>query len=92
MAGNLARLVNIGHTQLHTVPKWLISGETALTARLHTQKSHFCQCLCLNGKKSRELDDQFVELLTEQDPAKRSGQHDTLEAAIAAHKRDFGKA
>jgi hypothetical protein len=30
------------------------------------------------------LDDQFVELLTEQDPAKRSGQHDTLEAAIAA--------
>jgi len=48
--------------------------------------------LCLNGKKSRELDDQFVELLTEQDPAKRSGQHDTLEAAIAAHKRGFGKA
>ena len=42
MAGNLARLVNIGHTQLHTVPKWLISGETALTARLHTQKLHFC--------------------------------------------------
>jgi len=22
--GNLARLVKIGHTQLHTVPKWLI--------------------------------------------------------------------
>ena len=43
MAGNLARLVNIGHTQLHTVPKWFISGETALTARLHTQKFHFCQ-------------------------------------------------
>ncbi len=43
MARNLARLVNIGHTQLHTVPKWLISGETALTARLHTQKLHFRQ-------------------------------------------------
>ena len=68
MAGNLARLVNIGHTQLHTIPKWLISGETALTARLHTRSYISARCLCLNGKKSRELDDQFVELLTEQDP------------------------
>ncbi len=85
-------MVNIGHTHLHTVPKWLISGETALTARLHTQKLHSAGCLCLNGKKSRELDDQFIELSTEQDPAKRSAQHDTLEAAIAAHKRAFGKA
>jgi hypothetical protein len=46
----------------------------------------------INGKKSREFDDEFVELLTEQDSAERSGQHDTLEAAIAAHKRDIGKA
>jgi hypothetical protein len=43
MAGNLARLVNIGHTQLHTVPKQLIWGETALTPRLRTQRFHFCQ-------------------------------------------------
>lgn len=45
-----------------------------------------------DGKESRELEDQFIELLTEQDPAERSGEYDTLEAAIAAHKRDFGKA
>ena len=44
-----------------------------------------------DGKKPRGLADKFIELLTEQDPAKRSGQHDTLEAAIAAHKREFDK-
>jgi hypothetical protein len=42
------------------------------------------------GKKPQlDLDGQFIELFTEQDPAQRSGQHDTLEAAIAAHNREF---
>jgi hypothetical protein len=41
------------------------------------------------GKEPSALDAQFIELFTEQDPAERSGQHDTLEAAIAAHNREF---
>jgi hypothetical protein len=44
-----------------------------------------------DSKKSSELDDQFIELLTEQDPVERSGQHESLGAAIAAHKREFDK-
>lgn len=44
-----------------------------------------------DGKNPTELDSdgQFIELFTEQDPAERAGEHDTLEAAIAAHNRDF---
>lgn len=43
-----------------------------------------------DGKSSANLDGQFLDLLTEQDPAERSGKHATLKAAIAAHKREFG--
>jgi hypothetical protein len=39
--------------------------------------------------KSPGLANQFVELLTEQDPSKRSGEHATLKAAIDAHNRQF---
>ena len=42
-----------------------------------------------DGKPLANLDGQFVELLTEQDPAERSGEHATLKAAIAAHNREF---
>jgi hypothetical protein len=44
-----------------------------------------------DDKLSANLDRQFIELFTEQDPAQRSGEHDTLKAAIAAHKREFGE-
>ena len=44
-----------------------------------------------DGKLSANLDSEFIELLTEQDPAQRSGEYDSLKAAIAAHKRDFGE-
>ena len=42
------------------------------------------------GKPTPDADGQFIELLTEQDPVQRSGEHDTLAAAISAHKREFG--
>ena len=44
-----------------------------------------------DGKSPANLEGQFVELLTEQDPAQRSGEHATLKAAIAAHNRKFAK-
>ena len=43
------------------------------------------------GKATPYVEGQFIELLTEQDPAQRSGEHDTLASAIAAHKREFGE-
>ncbi len=42
------------------------------------------------GPLQPSSDVQFIELLTEQDPAERSGEHETLGAAIAHHKQDFG--
>ena len=46
----------------------------------------------ITAKLSENLENQFVELFTEQDRAQRSGEYDTLKAAIAAHKREFGEA
>lgn len=43
------------------------------------------------GKATPNVDGQFIELLTEQDPVQRSGDDDTLAGAIAAHKREFGE-
>jgi hypothetical protein len=37
------------------------------------------------------LDGQFIELFAEQELAQRSGEHDTLKAAIAAHQHTFGE-
>lgn len=37
-----------------------------------------------------QLDKQFIELLSEQEPDDRSGAFGTLEEAIAAFDRDFG--
>jgi hypothetical protein len=70
----------------HTVVRYRCL-EALDTGKYSVQSADFYHA----GKKSRELDDEFIELLMEQDPAKRAGQHDTIEAAIAAHERDFGK-
>jgi hypothetical protein len=61
--------------------------ESLDTGRYCIQSADFCR----HGKHPVHLDNQFIELLTEQDPAQRSGEYDTLKAAIAAHKRDFGE-
>jgi hypothetical protein len=39
--------------------------------------------------RPQELDQQFIELLSEQDPAQRAGEYATLEEAVAAHKSGF---
>ena len=44
-----------------------------------------------HGKPPVRLGNQFIELFAEQDPTQRSGEHETLQAAIAAHKREFGE-
>jgi hypothetical protein len=43
----------------------------------------------LDQKQVADLDRQYLELFAEQAPDKRSGSFDSLEAAIAAHDRDF---
>ena len=40
--------------------------------------------------QSSQLDRQHVELFIQQAPDERSGAYDTLEAAIEAHKAEFG--
>jgi hypothetical protein len=44
----------------------------------------------LDAKAVSNLESQFVELLAEQDPLERAGEHDSLEDAIRAHELDFG--
>ena len=44
-----------------------------------------------DGKPAVNLDGQFLELFTEQEPVRRSGEHDTLKAAIDSHQRAFGE-
>lgn len=44
----------------------------------------------LDAKAVSNLESQFIELLAEQDPLQRAGEHDSLEDAIRAHERDFG--
>ena len=43
-----------------------------------------------DGKLTANLDTQCIELLMEQEPARRSGEYETLKEAIAAHQRTFG--
>jgi hypothetical protein len=38
----------------------------------------------------RQLDQQFLELLIEEDPDSRGPLHASIEDAIAAHDREFG--
>lgn len=43
-----------------------------------------------HDEKSRpELESQFIELLSEQDPFERAGGYSTLQEAIRAHKAEF---
>ena len=61
--------------------------ESLETGRYCVQSADFYH----QGHATPNVERQFIELLTEQDPAKRSGDHDTLAGAIAAHKREFGE-
>ena len=58
--GNLARLVNIGHTQLHTEPKWLISGKTA---HLRGDEHSELRCIQASNQPSRTGDRVVLENL-----------------------------
>jgi hypothetical protein len=71
----------------HTVVRYRCF-ESLDTGRYCIQSADFCH----HGKTVGELGKSVVELFTEQDPAQRSGEYDTLKAAIAAHKREFGEA
>jgi hypothetical protein len=59
--------------------------ESLTTGRFSVQSADFFH----DGKTPGGLDTQFLELFAEQEPSERSGEHQTIEAAIAAHKRDF---
>jgi len=59
--------------------------ESLDSGRFSVQSADFYR----DGKPSANLDNQFVELFTEQDPSKRSGEHASLKAAIDAHNREF---
>jgi len=61
--------------------------ESLETGRYCVQSADFYH----QGKAKPYVEGQFIELLTEQDPVQRSGEHDTLVSAIAAHKREFGE-
>jgi hypothetical protein len=61
--------------------------ESLDTSRYCIQSADFYH----QGKPAVSLDGQFIELFTEQDPAQRSGEYDTLKLAIAAHNREFGE-
>ena len=59
--------------------------ESLSTGKFHVQSADFYR----EGEDIASSDQQFRELLSEQDPARRSEGSDTLAKAIAAHKRDF---
>ena len=61
--------------------------ESLDTGKFSVQSADFYH----DEKSPANLDVQFVELFTEQDPAERSGEHVTLNAAIAAHDREFAE-
>jgi hypothetical protein len=59
--------------------------QSITTGRFSVQSADFFH----DGKVSAGLDVQFIELFAEQEPSERSGEQETIEAAIAAHQRDF---
>lgn len=61
--------------------------ESLDTGKFSVQSADFYH----DEKSPTNLDVQFVELFTEQDPAVRSGEHVTLNAAIVAHNREFAE-
>jgi hypothetical protein len=62
--------------------------ESLLSKRFCVQSSDFYR-LPLNEQQIANLARQFVELIIEQEPSNRSGEHPTVEEAIAAHDRAF---
>jgi hypothetical protein len=43
----------------------------------------------VDGKQTEILEQQFIELLIEEEPDKRAHLYDSIEEAILAHDRDF---
>jgi hypothetical protein len=74
-----------------------VDGNTAIRYRCleSLQSKRFCvqsadfYRLPLNEKQITNLAHQFVELFIEQEPSKRTGEHPTLEEAIATHDKTF---
>jgi hypothetical protein len=62
--------------------------ESLLSKRFCVQSADFYR-LPPNEQQIADLSRQFVELFIEQEPSSRSGEHSTLEEAIAAHDRAF---
>jgi hypothetical protein len=62
--------------------------ESLLSKRFCVQSANFYR-LPPNEQQIADLSRQFVELFIEQEPSSRSGEHSTLEEAIAAHDRAF---
>jgi hypothetical protein len=59
--------------------------ESLNTGKFSVQSAEFYR----DGKQSEVSDRQFIELLTEDDPAGRAGEYTSLSEAITAHKREF---
>jgi hypothetical protein len=62
--------------------------ESLQSKRFCVQSADFYR-LPLNEQQIANLALQFVELFIEQEPSKRSGEHSTLEEAIATHDKTF---
>jgi hypothetical protein len=62
--------------------------ESLNSKRFCVQSADFYR-LPLDQKQVSSLDNQFVELLVEQEPSSRCAEFPTLEEAIAAHDKDF---
>ena len=60
--------------------------ESLKSKRFSVQSADFYR-LPFKEQQNVNLDRQFVELFLEADPAKRGGEHATLEEAIAAHDK-----
>jgi hypothetical protein len=84
---NLYRAIDVwGRKDSRTIVRYRCL-ESLDTGRYCVQSADFYH----EGTPPANLDGQFVELLGEQDPAERSGSHETLKAAIAAHDREFAE-
>ena len=59
--------------------------ESLSTGKFSVQSADFYR----DGNEPEISDRQFIDLLTEDDPARRAGEYGSLAEAKAAHKRDF---
>jgi len=62
--------------------------ENLANGRFSVQSADFFQ-KPVTAEKLRQSDQQFVELLLEDDPFKRAGSFPSLEEALAAHEQKF---